>query len=54
MTIPVTRSQVMAAKLRIKVDQKRGVSTPPAVRALAEAREATPADVQQLRSRSVD
>ncbi len=54
MTIPVTRSQVMAAKLRVKVDQKRGVSTPQVVQALAQARLATPADVEQLRSRRTD
>ena len=54
MTIPVTRSQVMAAKLRVKVDQKRGVNTPPVVRALAQARVATPADVEQLRSEPGD
>lgn len=54
MTIPVTRSQVMAAKLRVKVDKKRGVTTPLVVRALAEARIATPADVEQLRARAAD
>lgn len=52
MTIPVTRSQVMAARLRVKVDLKRGVTTPQVVRALAEARIATAADVQELRTRT--
>lgn len=54
MTIPVTRSQVMAAKLRVKVDQKRGVTTPQVVRALADARVATPADVLELRTRTAN
>ena len=54
MTIPVTRSQMMAAKLRVKVDKTRRVTTPPVVRALAQARTATPADVEQLRSRASD
>ncbi len=50
MLIPVTKTEVQAAKLRIKIDRKRGVQTPDAIRKLADARPATDEEAAQLRA----
>lgn len=50
MLIPVTKTEVQAAQLRIKIDRKRGVQTPRAIRELADARPATDREAAELRA----
>jgi hypothetical protein len=49
MTIQVPEIASMAAQLRLKIDRKRGVETPPALRKLAKSHELSLQDIQDAR-----